>query len=635
MYSNLPYRPDIDGLRAVAVLSVILFHAEIGVFQGGFVGVDVFFVISGYLISQRIVNDYDQGNFTLSQFYVRRVRRLFPAMASTVLGTLIAGVVLLDPQSLVSLCWSAVSTILSVANIHFFLEAGYWDSSAWTKPLLHTWSLGVEEQFYLFWPFVVLWLLTFTRRFALLALLVLTLASLAITTIVTPQQPDAAYYLTPFRVYEFGIGAICVWFDRISWAQSPWGRFGQSALLSLGLLLILYSIMFFDSKGFPGWFAVIPALGAAFVILAKNPRHLGNLLSNPVSRYLGLISYSLYLIHWPLLVFFRPDRGYRVDEALILMLGVLVLSVMQYHLVERPLRRPSFTRNNRTLPVIPTFAAAGGAAALIVTSALVIALTDGLPNRYAGEIEKFASLTKKDINIERNRNKQRLCRIEKNDTVCGRIDDQSTNVLVVGDSHTSDGLNMLLTAFPDVNYLYAGEQACPLLLISRTQDSVTEKCSAYNKRRFSDIESTLAALDFVVFSQRLHLDHVEATISTLDWFAERGAEVVVLGAGPRFKQHVVPSIIEHGSILRLNEALHSESVTGHYAADDILGSHVESLGGTYIRKRNFFCPENLCDVVLNNGQPLMFDKSHLSLDASRAFGAHISTKYRGLFDPKS
>ena len=216
---NLTYRRDIDGLRAIAVLAVIFYHADFIDIPGGFVGVDIFFVISGYLITQRIITGHHKGGFSFKQYYVRRIRRIFPAMITTLLGTLLAGTILLDPNALVRLGLSTISAALSISNIHFYLESGYWDTSSWMKPLLHTWSLGVEEQFYIIWPFFITYLLLHARRFSLSILVATTLVSLLVTTLFTPENHNAAFYLTPFRIYEFGIGAICVWFDQYVWPK--------------------------------------------------------------------------------------------------------------------------------------------------------------------------------------------------------------------------------------------------------------------------------------------------------------------------------------------------------------------------------------------------------------------------------
>ncbi len=204
------YRPDIDGLRAIAVLSVIAFHMYPRFLPGGFVGVDIFFVISGYLISQRIIAGHEQGGFSFKQFYIRRIRRLFPAVISTVLLTMIYGSLFLTPDDLIGLSKSAISAVFSAANIHFFLEAGYWDVESWRKPLLHMWSLSVEEQFYVVWPFLIIGILKFSKHFSFLVLMAITVLSLLVTSFYTSKNPSAAFYLTPFRVYEFGIGAACV-----------------------------------------------------------------------------------------------------------------------------------------------------------------------------------------------------------------------------------------------------------------------------------------------------------------------------------------------------------------------------------------------------------------------------------------
>ncbi|MEL7315234.1 MAG: acyltransferase family protein [Cyanobacteria bacterium J06559_3] len=633
---DLSYRRDIDGVRAIAVIAVILFHAGFSLFEGGFVGVDVFLVLSGYLSTQRIIASYEQGGFKYGQFYVRRIMRLFPAMLTTVIGTLIAGMIFLWPDALLALAKSAISALLSVANIYFYNQSGYWDTSSWTKPLLHFWTLAVDEQFYLFWPFIILAILKFFRRYALPILVGMLVASLLITTVYTYRDPSAAFFLTPFRIHEFAIGAVCVWGDRKLWPQTVGGQVSQYGLACIGLAAIIGPIFVLDETyPFPGWTAAIPALGTAFIILAKNPLGLRPLLANPFTSYISLISYSLYLTHWPVIVFTRLQYGPLTLATFgLATLITLVLSILQYNLIETPLRRLPRKRN---ITLGSAIAGAGLAILLVAGGSVSVIASDGLPNRYSDELRQIAPLTKEATSEERSYPRKQLCAQVKNDTLCGTINPDAVNVLVVGDSHGDDGLNIFSIAFPDANYLIAQKGGCPLVTELTGIDPIFRKCGEYNARRFTQIDAIAQDLDYVVFSQRLSQPRIPLFKDTIDWFYERDIEIIVLGAGPEYRSEiggVVPMILKHGKMDELDKTLDTHSYTQHYPLDDVLQEYVEMRGGTYLRKRDYFCPDDVCQVVLKDGAPLMFDNHHLSLEASQSFGKYLAVYHNDLLSQR-
>ena len=207
---RLVYLADIDGLRAVAVLAVVFFHLRMPGFDGGFVGVDIFFVISGFLISGLIRDQVASGAFRLSSFYARRIQRLLPAVLATVMATTLAAIFILKPDMLRAFAISAAASVFSAANIIFYFESGYWDASAELKPLLHLWSLGIEEQFYLFWPALLVLLCNVPRSIYRLALAAIFMSSLVACVIHTPVDSAATFYLLPFRVWQFALGAIAI-----------------------------------------------------------------------------------------------------------------------------------------------------------------------------------------------------------------------------------------------------------------------------------------------------------------------------------------------------------------------------------------------------------------------------------------
>ena len=298
------YRADIDGLRAVAVMAVVLYHAGFTLFGGGFVGVDVFFVISGFLITDLIVREVrETGRFRFGRFYARRLRRLVPALLATVAGTWVAATLVFSPAQMQDFAASVPAALLSLSNVWFWFEADYFAASASSKPLLHTWSLSVEEQFYLVWPLLTVLVLARVRAaLALAILLLLGAASLWAAEHWLVADRDAAFYLLPARVVELAMGAAC------AWALPLWERVRNNALdemgLAAGLGTIAATVFLYDHHTpFPGMAALLPCAGTMLVILCGRARFAGAVLRAGPMVWTGRISYSLYLVHWPVTVF--------------------------------------------------------------------------------------------------------------------------------------------------------------------------------------------------------------------------------------------------------------------------------------------------------------------------------------------
>ncbi|MGL4395791.1 MAG: acyltransferase family protein, partial [Hyphomicrobium sp.] len=263
-----PYRPDIDGLRAFAVLAVVLFHVGLAPVSGGYIGVDVFFVISGYLITRLIVNEFAaSGRIAFGAFYVRRLRRLFPAMLTTTIASLIAAFIMFSPEQLATFGASAIAAVFSVSNIYFWQQADYFDISAHSKPLLHTWSLSVEEQFYMVLPATLYLLMrSFGRAGWPLAMLIIAIASLIIAEVQIPRDAEGAFYLLPARICEFSVGSLLVWLEQRRFKLPPLGR---ELLLALGIaLMTVPAFTYTPQTRFPGLSAMIVCLGAGLTIYA-------------------------------------------------------------------------------------------------------------------------------------------------------------------------------------------------------------------------------------------------------------------------------------------------------------------------------------------------------------------------------
>ncbi|WP_339133707.1 MAG: acyltransferase family protein [Candidatus Electrothrix sp. GW3-4] len=377
------YSPEVDGLRAWAVLGVLLYHFDFKRFSGGFTGVDIFFVISGFLITRNIMSDIDKGTFSFARFYSRRIKRLFPALYTTLLLTLVFGFLLFTPEHLLRLGKSLLYSVLSVSNFFFWKEAGYFDTAIDFKPLLHTWSLAVEEQFYLIWPALLFLFSKLSRKIWLpVFLLLISAASLYGAERWLDSDPTGAFFLTPFRIIEFAFGAGLVWLiDR-----QPKKKLLLEPLQLAALLLILYSFFSFTKHtSFPGLSALIPCLGAALAIYSGQARFLGYLLRNRLAVGIGLISYSLYLVHWPLLIFYKYWHYSEIDhtDRISLLLTTFLCAWLSWKFIEQPFRK-GFTRSRKLLVFFYI-----ASAALLIGAAVTLIREKGFPERIDSKYSKL------------------------------------------------------------------------------------------------------------------------------------------------------------------------------------------------------------------------------------------------------
>lgn len=336
------YRADIDGLRAIAVLSVIIFHAFPRWFSGGFVGVDIFFVISGFLISRIIFRELENGVFSFSKFYARRARRIIPALLLVLFVTGVVGWYVLTPGEFSQLGKHTLAGAGFFANIAMWSEAGYFDTASDTKPLLHLWSLGVEEQFYIVWPL----LLVFFHRAGINKLrlcIAITILSFILNIYLINLRPDFVFYMSFTRFWELlaGAGLAYATLHGKGSIETRWNSVYIDAISIVGFVGVLSSFILIDeSMAFPGWWALLPVFGAVLLI-AAGPRGICNrvILSNAVARWIGVISYPAYLWHWPLLSFSKIIFGNLSKEArILLIIASFLLAYATYLLIEKKIR---------------------------------------------------------------------------------------------------------------------------------------------------------------------------------------------------------------------------------------------------------------------------------------------------------
>lgn len=351
------YFKHIDGLRAIAVLIVIIFHLDFNFVPGGFVGVDVFFVISGFLITGLLKRELDSsGTLNLKLFYIKRFKRLAPAFIITLLVTFLLSTFVFSPTHLQRISAALITSIFNISNIYFWLEADYFDISAQLKPFLHTWSLSIEWQFYFILPSLMFFFYKIKASKYFLPFLILTILVslflnygvangdsdlinfLSLFTSSANNEKSTLFYLLPFRIFEFSIGGALVWLNVYKLPKN----IIYDLLLWIGLALIVYSALNFDQTIlFPYWFALAPCLGAALIIYSGEKAVTKKIINNKIMVGIGLISYSLYLVHWPIIVFWRyiGNEFDFTSKIQILLLSVIV-AITLYFFIEKPLRKP-------------------------------------------------------------------------------------------------------------------------------------------------------------------------------------------------------------------------------------------------------------------------------------------------------
>lgn len=447
--SHPKYRPDIDGLRAAAVLAVVAFHAFPNWLRGGFIGVDVFFVISGYLISTIIFESLDKSAFSFSEFYSRRIRRIFPALLLVLIACFVFGWFVLLADEYKQLGKHIAAGAGFISNFILWNEAGYFDNSAETKPLLHLWSLGIEEQFYIVWP-LFLWF-AWKRKFNLLIITIVVAVVTFILNIKGVKQDIVATFYSPqTRFWELLSGSLLAWFtlykkgassnikhkvdfwlSRIVYrkTQEVEGKTLSNALSFFGLLLLVYGFLQINKElSFPGWWALVPVLGALLIITAGSKAWVNRvILSNRVAVWFGLISFPLYLWHWPILSFARiveseaPGRSIRVAAVVL----SIVLAWLTYKLVECPLR---FGKHGKAKVVVLVVVMT-----IIGFFGYILYQKNGFPERHAGVISPTPWIDIKCHGKERvNQYPDPLheCLGLKNNNKGG-------NIYLIGDSHAA------------------------------------------------------------------------------------------------------------------------------------------------------------------------------------------------------
>ncbi|WP_166802425.1 acyltransferase family protein [Microvirga pakistanensis] len=615
------YRREIDGLRAVAVLSVVLFHAGIETFAGGFVGVDVFFVISGYLITSLIIGEKAAGDFSFLRFYERRARRILPALFLVIAVTIPVAWLLLLPPAMKDFAQSVGYVSFFSSNILFWKQNGYFDTAAELKPLLHTWSLAVEEQYYLLFPLVLLAFLRKGRRWAVVALAALCLASFTAAQIGSARNPVKAFYLLTTRGWEMLIGALLALhaFNRsITWARSETvTRYVNEAAGLLGLGLIALAVLSFDEETpFPGIYALVPTIGAGLIILCASPETLvGRWLGWRLPVGIGLISYSFYLWHQPLFALARVSKPQIAPYELLLLAGFAgVLAYLSWRYMERPFRNGAIIGRKQIL----AFSLAGSV--LLALFGWAGHVTDGFAGRYPPKDQSLIAPMDERTSYVWRRFQER--ELKDFDPRGGR------RVLVVGDSFSGDLLNALHESGLDKGLqfsTYRVSASCGnLYLDTDLSPKVSPKDRAFCRKQNWYANSKLHEL-------MRQADAIWLISSWNSWQAklvpqskgnlERdfGRKVLVFGRKDL-------GVLDLRQMLFLSEqeriALRIPMRSSHVAVNAAMA---KMLGRDFVDLSMLLCGDRTtCRPFTTDGKLISFDGGHLTEDGARYLGQRLT-----------
>jgi len=628
------YRPDIDGLRAIAVLSVIFYHFTPKLLSGGFIGVDIFFVISGYLITRNISKEFEIGKFSFKSFYLRRIRRLMPALFFVLFITLIAGFLFFPPSHYEKLGSSLFYTIFSLSNFYFWAQTNYFDIQSNLKPLLHTWSLSVEEQFYLIWPFLLFLVLSSKKKIYIFILIIICFLSLFFSQKLLSSNQETVFFLMPFRITEFALGAMALIFEN---KIKNFKSYFKDALFIFGLILIIYSLININEFSlFPGYLSLLPTFGAMLVILFGDSIFSKYLLGNKVLVKIGLISYSLYLVHWPLYVFYgylKFDYLNHLDIS-ILLVTTFVISYFIYVFIEKPFRLNEY-RIYQWLKdkTIQTFSIS--ALILLFFSTLVWG-NNGLKLRFDSNIIELTESIDEDFINRKFYLASNRCVIKdsmsaENYWSClNKLSNQNVKVLIVGDSHGRDFFNALSFAYGAENFDFIQQPSCNAYPYKHVRNFYCFR----DLKNFFKNNSNNKQYSHVIFSSHWGGDKIEISKNALEIInLAKSLDIVPLFVGntPRFTQPIPDLIFRFKKIDGLDSYINGFLDNDNYEKSVYLKKFMKKYDIKFIDKHEILCPKNMCTSIIgNNKRSIFFDDAHWTISGAQYFAKKLKQKYKNL-----
>lgn len=624
---NSQYRPDIDGLRALAVISVVVFHFNNDWLAGGFIGVDIFFVISGFLITGIVCRQVANGSFSFKEFFIRRVRRIVPAATFVTLATLLVGVAFMLPADSKALSESAIASVTSLANVYFwlFLDDGYFAASTDTVPLLHMWSLGVEEQFYLIWPAI----LFLSYRLGGMRCLfwvgtVLAILSFLLSEYYLSRDPAFAYYMLPTRAGGLLVG--CLTYMLVQKYSSYSNKAVGEIFSFLGAGIIAWSFLNIDKAAFPGFVSIVPAVGAALVIAARNVggSSIGRLLSLRPFVAIGLLSFSLYLWHWPILAFYRYAYGEpTLLGGLVCLILMVVATIFSYRYVEVPFRKHGLKKIRSSVSAVAV------GVAVVVFSGFVHSKDGYVRASYAQQVNAMEELTKAAFSFpyvcQTSRFRQDLLIDER--CLLGPTD-QAPSVLIWGDSNAAHFVGYFKSVAEhlgvpvrNINHsscvpFFSGSEK----YVSRNQVS----CERFNqalKLEIGKYNTVIVGASWTAYYNTRSVDFEEDFRATIAFLSEEVENVVIAKKIPIFREYDRQCAQKAISIPFMDCASRSRVIdNGDHEVNALIEKIVdeyENVGTFSVRDQ--ICNGEFCYAYLN-GLPIYYDSGHLSLLGSEMLG---------------
>ncbi len=607
------YRAEIDGLRALAVIPVILYHASLDIFAGGFVGVDVFFVISGYLITSIILSEMDEEKFSLLNFYERRARRILPALFFVTAVCIPFAWLWFIPNNMKDFAQSIIAISTFSSNILFWHESGYFDAAAELKPLLHTWSLAVEEQYYIFFPLFLMFTWRLGKRWLLSALIVCALISLGAAHLSAYSHPSANFYLLPTRSWELLIGSFIAFYFNYFKPKQVSSKINK-ILSSLGIGLIVCSIIWFDKQTpFPSLYALAPTVGAALVILYTQPGTIAyRILSNRLAVGIGLISYSAYLWHYPLFAFAKYKFSPEPSSVLVAFLCLLtiLLAYVSWRFVETPFRNRSFLRKRSV------FVGFSSIACVFAGFGVSGHTSNGYEYRYNATQLKIVGAPRYSTGIIYRTNS---CFLNADqdysefDASC--FASEEGGALVWGDSFAAAMSVGMIKVFPPVTQLTAS--ACPPVI--GMDLPVRPHCRSINDHILGIIETRNFDTIYLHAAWNWYADNyvnaLRSTILHIQNIAPQ-SKIVVVGNIPQWFP-TLPAVIADNSLSLIQSFMYvnSERMEQIRQSDSLLEAILSEFSIKYIKPIEELCRGNEClaTIPYEDGVELItWDMGHLS-----------------------
>lgn len=603
MRQNNQYRLDIQGLRAIAVLAVVIFHINPNRLLGGFIGVDIFFVISGYLIIGIIWRDLNKDNFSLINFYSRRVNRLFPALFTMTFVISILGYFVFLPEEMNNYAKSLISSLFYISNFYFYSISGYFDSELKFSPLLHTWSLSIEEQFYIVFP-LLLWLIYRKKPKSVIRFfIVIGILSLILSECLLYSDESLSFFSSPSRVWQFISGGLIAIYP---------GTFKLSKVLSdiLGLigLIIIFSCLFLYSEelSFPGINALLPTLATVMVIYSgNNPNLIYKFLSLSPFTFFGKISYSLYLWHWPVIIFYKLTINNTISK--IGKLEVLFLSIVLGYLSWRFIEQ--LTKNRviakRSLkPIVISLSAT------VLVSVIAVISLDGLPYRYSKQQLWYSSFMNYGQKYFREGNCFFTTKYKDfklfNKQECVVYDENKNNILLIGDSHAAHWYSALATKMNKKTETLSQVTlaSCRPLI----EYDVNRMCSDMLDWAYQNLIKT-KRFDKIILSAAWDEENLKDLLETITKITEYTDEIVILGPIVSYAQPL-PRLLAKYTNKEIFEFSEYDRIK---KADD---AFIEALAGkpvVYISVLNKMCSNGSdCITTTDKDVPMQFDRGHLT-----------------------